>query len=391
MIKIMFLGAADFQLAPIEYAKEKGYYVITCDNRPDNPGHLLADKSYNISTIDKDKVLEVALEEEIDGILTYGSDVSAAAVNHVRSKMGHSTFDVASLTKKNLFRKENSIDYFSSTDKSTALDLAKDFKKPFIVKPTDSAGSKGVSIVRFDHEIDFAIHYAFDNSIEKEIIVEEYVEKIGNQICGDGFMFEGELKFIYFGDGHFYYDRLAPWGETFPSTHSKEILRQASNQIESILKKYGYLNGPFNVDLFVTKDGIFVNEIGPRNGGNFIPQVTKFATGVDMIEATVEMSHNLDYKFEPKIDNQDYYYSSYMIHSKDEEGYFKGINYSDEIGKRIIKETLFVKTNDKVNMFKQGGDAIGNLMLYFDTEDEMNNFYLDIHKHIQIKLDDSIS
>ena len=80
-----------------------------------------------------------------------------------------------------------------------------------------------------------------------------------------------------------------------------------------------------------------------------------------------------------------------MIHSKDEEGHFKGINYSDEIGKRIIKETLFVKTNDKVNMFKQGGDAIGNLMLYFDTEDEMNNFYLDIHKHIQIKLDDSIS
>ena len=51
---------------------------------------------------------------------------------------------------------------------------------------------------------------------------------------------------------------------------------------------------------------------------------------------------------------------------------------------------LTIMTREQA-LLKQGGDAIGNLMLYFDTEDEMNNFYLDIHKHIQIKLDDSIS
>ena len=296
----MFLGAADFQLAPIEYAKEKGYYVITCDNRPQNPGHLLADKSYNISTVDKEKVLEAALKEKIGGILTYGSDISAAAVNYVRSKIGHNTSDIESLTKKNLFRIGNSIKHFSSTEKSVAIDLAKDFPKPFIVKPTDSAGSKGVSIVRFDSDIQFAIQYAFDNSISKEIIVEEYVKKVGNQVCGDGFMFRGELKFIYFGDGHFYRDRLAPWGETFPSTHDQSKLDEAKKEIERILVKYSYLNGPFNVDLFITTDGAFINEIGPRNGGNFIPQVTKFSTGVDMIEATVESSHDVNFVFEPK-------------------------------------------------------------------------------------------
>jgi len=388
MKKVMFLGAADFQLAPIEYAIEKGYYVITCDNRPSNPGHFLANKSFNVSTIDKEEVYKIAKKEKIDGIMTYGSDVSAEAVNYVRGKMGHPTFDVNSLVKKNLFRKESKLDYFSSTDKSKAISLAKTFPIPFIVKPTDSAGSKGVSIVRYDHEIDFAIHYAFENSISNKIIVEEYVVKVGNQVCGDGFMSKGELKFIYYGDGHFYYDRLAPWGETFPTNHSKETLRGASKQIEEILIKYGYLDGPFNVDLFVTEKGTFINEIGPRNGGNFIPQVTKLSTGVDMIEATVELALDPTYDFNPEVEEQEHYFSSYMIHSYETEGRFKGIEYSELIKHCVIKETLFVKEGDKVNKFKQGGDAIGNLILYFDSLEIMNEYYRDIHNHITILLDD---
>ena len=384
----MFLGAADFQLAPIEYAIEKGYYVITCDNRPSNPGHILANKSYNVSTIDKEEVYKIAKKEKIDGIMTYGSDVSAAAVNYVRGKMGHPTFDVNSLVKKNLFRKESKLDYFSFTDKSSAINFAKTFTKPFVVKPTDSAGSKGVSIVRYDHEIDFAIQYAFDYSISKEIIVEEYVVKVGNQVCGDGFMSKGQLKFIYYGDGHFYHDRLAPWGETFPTNHNKETLRGASDEIERILIKYGYLDGPFNVDLFVTQKGTFINEIGPRNGGNFIPQVTKLATGVDMIEATVELALDPAYDFNPKLKEQEHYFSSYMIHSYEAEGKFKGITYSDLIKKRIVKETLFVNKGDEVKKFKQGGDAIGNLILYFDSIELMNEYYRDIHDKVNILLND---
>ena len=211
--------------------------------------------------------------------------------------------------------------------------------------------------------------------------------KAGKQVCGDGFMFNGKLEFIYLGDGHFYSDRLAPWGETFPSTHGWFDLEVAKVKIEETLKKVKYNNGPFNVDLFILENGeTFINEIGPRNGGNFIPQVTKLATGVDMIEATVESCYDKNYVFEPIFSSSDYYYSSYMIHSKDKEGKFKSIRYKKDLRNKIVLETLFVNKGDDVNKFFKGNDAIGNLILRFRNLYEMDAMYKIINKQINIKL-----
>ncbi len=60
MKKIMMLGANFFQMTAIKRAKELGYYVITVDYLPKNPGHKYADEYYNISTLDKEAVLNLA-------------------------------------------------------------------------------------------------------------------------------------------------------------------------------------------------------------------------------------------------------------------------------------------------------------------------------------------
>ena len=62
----MFLGAACYQVPSIKYALSKGYYTITCDNRKEIPGHKIADKSYFVSTRDKEAVLRIAKNEKID-------------------------------------------------------------------------------------------------------------------------------------------------------------------------------------------------------------------------------------------------------------------------------------------------------------------------------------
>ena len=46
MKKILILGGTYFQIPAIRYAKSKGYYVVTCDYLPNNPGHKLADEYY---------------------------------------------------------------------------------------------------------------------------------------------------------------------------------------------------------------------------------------------------------------------------------------------------------------------------------------------------------
>lgn len=88
MKRILFLGAAHFQVPAIEYARRAGYYVLTCDNRPQNPGHDLAHESHNLSTIDLAGVLELARSREVDGILTFGSDVSALTAAVVAQDLG---------------------------------------------------------------------------------------------------------------------------------------------------------------------------------------------------------------------------------------------------------------------------------------------------------------
>lgn len=108
MKKIMMLGGNQVQMTAIKAAKEQGYYVITVDYLPDNPGHKLADEYHNVSTIDKEAVLQLARELEIDGIVSYASDVSAPTAAFVAEAMGLPTNPYESvhiLTHKNEFRK----------------------------------------------------------------------------------------------------------------------------------------------------------------------------------------------------------------------------------------------------------------------------------------------
>ena len=69
MKKILLLGGANTQIPSILTAKKMGYYTITCDYLPDNPGHKFADEYHNVSTTDKEAVLALAKELQIDGML----------------------------------------------------------------------------------------------------------------------------------------------------------------------------------------------------------------------------------------------------------------------------------------------------------------------------------
>ena len=86
--RILFLGGSAFQIPPIKYTKEQGHYVITCDYLPDNPGHEYADEYYNISTTDKEAILDLAKKLNFDGIVAYASDPAAPTQAYVGNKLG---------------------------------------------------------------------------------------------------------------------------------------------------------------------------------------------------------------------------------------------------------------------------------------------------------------
>ena len=108
MKKILFLGASHHQLPSIKYALNAGYWVVTSDNIEQNPGHKLAHKSYNISTLEKEKLLYIAEKEKINGILAPGSDLSMLTCSYIANKLklpSNSYACVKRLVYKSKFRK----------------------------------------------------------------------------------------------------------------------------------------------------------------------------------------------------------------------------------------------------------------------------------------------
>ena len=86
--RVLFLGAAPGQISPIRYSKAQGYYVITADNVPSNPGHQMADECHNVSTTDVDQILRLAANLKIDAVVAYASDPAALTAAIVADQMG---------------------------------------------------------------------------------------------------------------------------------------------------------------------------------------------------------------------------------------------------------------------------------------------------------------
>jgi len=304
--RILFLGGAVSQIPPIKYAKEQGHYVITCDYLPENPGHKYADEYYNISTTDKEAVLVLARELNINGIVAYASDPAAPTQAYVGNelKLPSNPYEsVLTLTRKDLFRdllKKNNF-HVPVSNSFYSFDKAKKWlnklKMPVIVKPVDSSGSKGIRKTETIDEFQSAFEYALQFSREKKVIVEEFLLRDGYQIGGDGFVVDGKLVFWGFANAHFdsSCNPLVPIGGSLPSVFSKSVLDAVCRETQRLLTLLNMKIGALNFEFQYDKNGNFmILEIAARNGGNRFPELITHATNVDMVKYTVDAALGFD-------------------------------------------------------------------------------------------------
>jgi biotin carboxylase len=375
--RILFLGATAQQIPPIKYALEQGHYVITCDYLPENPGHQLAHEWHNVSTTDKEAVLSLSKDLKIDGIVAYASDPAAPTQAYVAEEMGlagNPYESVEILARKDYFRKflkkhgfntPRSESFYEFDEAGKWLDT---IGTPAFIKPIDSSGSKGVTSIKHHKYLEKAFNSALSFSREKKVVVEEMINRSGYQVDSDIFMSQGEIAFWIWGDQH--QDTLchpyAPVAISFPTVLAAEIQMKAKNEIEAILKKLGFKTGAFNVEFVVDDKGeVWVIEIGPRNGGNLIPQVIKHISGVDLIAATVDESigKSFDKVVNRKLSG---YWSSYIVHAR-EDGIFKELYLSERVKPYIVEQNIHVKSGDEVRKFSGSHDTLGMMILEYPS------------------------
>jgi len=400
--RLMILGASRAQLVAIEHAKSRNCYVIACDMNPESVGKNYVDEFHVISTIDLDAILQVAKESKIDGIMTYAADAAAPTVAYVGNKLGlpsNPYESVRIMARKDLFRifLQNNGFYVPISDVYKDWHEAKnDLKKfnfPLIVKPCDSAGSRGVTKIEDDNISDDDFKNVFNKALSfsraKNVVVEDFIQRHQYQVAGDGFVVDGRLVFRCFANEHFNRscNTLVPIGESFPLIYKAEKHDESHKVLQAIFSKLDIQFGAFNFDFMITHKGdIFVIEIGPRNGGNLIPQVTKYATGVDMVDYTIRAALGEDCS-DLKMVETTGYYASYMIHTK-RSGIYKEIKISDELRSNVLEHNIYIEPGTAVEAFHSAGCAFGDMILKFANKDEMLEKMDHMDKYLEVILED---
>jgi carbamoylphosphate synthase large subunit len=400
MKTILFLGASQQQLPPIEYARCAGHRIVTCDNRPTNPGHSIADSFHNISTIERPEVLNVARKEQIDAVVCYASDISAPTAAYVSERMGlpgNPFVSVEILTNKAKFREfQVARGYYTPKHVAFAINdvldqitcvkrVLSELELPLIVKPVDASGSKGVTKIYDENGLIDAINRSMAFSQAKGVIIEQLVAPLGFQVCGEGFLQEGKIIFFALANEHFTTGITVPIGESFPAMFSEDLECNAYNTIQQIMFDLGMKLGAFNFDLMFLNSGeVFVIEIGPRNGGNGMPEAIRYAYQVDTISATVEAALGEQVQLSRK---SSFYCSTYSIHSK-RDGVLNCIRFSSSIQNKILAKRLFFAPGERVQRFTMGNLMLGNLILVFETYAEMLQTMSRMDEHILVDVKD---
>lgn len=388
--KLMLLGGIRYLLPVIETAHKLGAYVITADYLPDNIAHKYSDEYVNVSIIDREAVLKVAQEKQIDGILSFGVDPGVVTAAYVADKMGLAFPPLESveiLQNKDKFRDfllANGFNcpwhkgYASKEEamrewRSGGVGSGGVERFPVIVKPVDSAGSKGCRRVDSFDELSDAIDSAISESHNGRFIIEQFLERVGHSSDTDCFSIDDELVYCSFDCQ--YFDAKAnnpytPSGYSWPSDMSADAQRELRSELSRLVKLLHMGTSIYNVETRVASDGKpYIMEFTPRGGGNRLSEILGMAAGQDLISNCVRAALRLPVV--PMTDPvYDGHWAEVIVHSN-KGGKYAGLQMPPDFKvAHVVQKDMWVKPGDTVEEFTGANKTIGTLVLRFDTHAE---------------------
>ena len=395
MKKLLLLGGSRYLIPAIKAAHALGVYVITCDYLPDNIAHQYSDEYHNISIIDQDAVLKLAKALKVDGIMSYATDPGVVSAAYAAEKLGlpgNPYKSVKILQDKGLFRQflaDHGFQVPAAKSFTTYEDAVKNigfFTFPIIVKPVDSSGSKGVTRVNELSGLASAVQYAKKNSLSGRFIIEEFVEKEGASSDTDAFTVNGELACCSFNDQWFDLKSANPYTPAayfWPATMPLKSQNELRSELQRLISLLHMKTSIYNIETRVGKDGKpYIMEVTPRAGGNRLAEVLKYASGQDLISASIKGA--LGIEIQPLSDPQyNGWWGECILHSNTE-GTFKKLIISKEIKKYVVELDLWVKEGDDIHLFTGANEAIGTIIFRCKSQEQLLHLLEHINEYVNV-------
>lgn len=333
MKKLAIIGASYGQKELCIEASKKGIYTIGFAWKEGAVCRDLFSKFYSISITEKDKIVEICKKENIDGVVSNGSDLTANVSTYVSEKL-----KLNGNQYSNFLRAQNKFWIRSITNSIAGLsavqvyllenkDDASKIFYPCVIKPCVGHSKKGVCFAKDETDLEKAITYA--QGVNDEIMLEEFVE--GREISVEVLSYKKEHRIIQVTDkdtsGAPHFVEL---GHHQPALLSTEIKSKIFKIVPQILDAIKYENGATHIEMKIDKaENIYLVEVNLRGGGdNISTKLIPLSTGFNYVAALIDIALE-DFKFPDKIENQHYSGIYYLCEqTKDKIKYF--INPSDE-------------------------------------------------------------
>ena len=304
--RLLVLGSTADIATIVERAKKMGVYVIVTDYKPLDkaPAKQIADKYYNISIADIEKIVALIKNEKIDGVLTGFTDSYLKFYYEICKKAnlpcyGESKqFELA--TNKMKFKKmcrECGVgvipgDFAYSLSEATAIAQKEGY--PLILKPADNSGSRGVIRCNAESEMQDAFEYAMSFSDVGCVICEKYMDC--DNIGASYQLVNGEIFLTAVSDRHIYKSNETGSSITkdlsYPSVYTERYLKEVNDSFIQMLKTNGFQNGMLSNQVFVDEQGFYVCEICFRPSGGHHYSVIYDQSGIDSLGMLIKYSLN---------------------------------------------------------------------------------------------------
>lgn len=387
MKKIVILGAGIYQVPLIQAAKRAGLYVIVVSIPGHYPGFALADKVYELNTTDCAAVCEMAERENIDAIMTTGTDVAVSTIGYVCDRLGLSGISGAAAglatdkaRMKEAFRDGGvrTAQFMRIQDEREALLAADKIGFPVMLKIVDKSGSRGITKAENDEQLREAYAYGKKFTAASYMLIEKYIE--GKEIGVDAFVQNGQVKLVLPHDKLVYRTGRTgiPMGHICPMKMSDGLKKNLEDETYKVIKALGLDNCAVNMDVFVTGDEeIYVIEAAGRCGATGIPEVLSGYVGVDYYDAIVQCALGNDVRFPQEYAKRPT--ASVLLFSK-QTGILQAVTYEadgrvyrncDLTERADVKVLLDYKPGEQVFAFENGTHRIGQAVFCGDSEQEV--------------------
>ncbi len=377
--KAIVLGGTIPHIELINQLKERGYYVILVDYYQNPPAKQKADLHIQESTLDKEKVLELALAHDTDLVISTCIDQANVTACYVGEKLSlpipydyKTALNVTDKARMKSILLQNGINTSRYVVVNREIDVNElDLKYPLIVKPTDSVSSKGITKVDRPEELNKCILEAITISRNKSAIIEEFI--VGVEIGIDTFIQDTKAKILTTKERRKIESIKTEAQQIFGCFWPNDLSTYNSNKYElvasKIAKAFNLNNTPLMIQAIERNDEIFVLEFGARIGGGESFRLIEAVSGINYVGKAIDSFLGIKVEINPSRPTE--YHAENFIYTKG--GTFKNISYDQGLIEQGIIEYLdtYKLEGTKVDHAMTSNNRVGVFTVRARTKKEL--------------------